>query len=128
MQELAIESKRSNKRPLQRASLLERTKQKIIDAMLVDDLVKFVKGEIEMTSTQANTALRLVNKFMPDLQAVQHDVSVNHNVQDIHTLNAKLSALGHDPNQVWQSIANNQPVTIKTIEQDPVENVDPESD
>lgn len=129
MQELAKESNRSNKRPLQRASVLARTKQKIIEANLVTDLIQFVKGEIDMTTTQANTALRLVNKFMPDLQAVQHDVSVSHNVQDIHTLNAKLSALGHDPNQVWQSIANNQPVTIKAIEQSDVEEkVNPDTD
>ena len=110
MQELSVESNTSSKRPLQRASVLERTKQKIVDANLVTDLIQFVKGELEMTTAQANTALRLVGKFMPDLQATSHQVDINHNVVDIHTLNARLSALGHDPQSVFAAISQNKPI------------------
>ena len=120
MQELTIES---NSRPLQRASVLERTKKKIVDANLVADLIKYCKGELEMTQGQATTALRLIGKWMPDLQASSVEVTHNHNVMDVHNLTARLAALGHDPATVFKRISTGQVIEPEKtiIESDPIE-------
>ena len=76
--------------------------------MLVDDLVKFCKGHLDLTPTQVQCSLKLVGKFMPDLQASSVEVNHNHNLVDIHTLNARLAALGHDPETVFKRISTNQ--------------------
>ena len=88
----------------------ERSIEKIKNGMLLDRIIKFCHGQLELTGKQVDTHLKLINKVLPDLQAVQHNVDVNHNVVDIHTLNARLSALGHDPQSVFAAISNNQPI------------------
>ena len=95
---------------LNRKSLTERSIAKIKNANLLTRLIQYCNNELELTGKQVDVHLKLVNKYLPDLQAVQHNVDVNHNVVDIHTLNARLSALGHDPQSVFQAISNNQPI------------------
>ena len=60
----------------------ERLRKKIQTAMVADRLIKAFNGEIELTQTQANIGLRLLNKMLPDLKAVELDgeVGVEHSV------------------------------------------------
>ena len=93
-----------------RKQFKERSIEKIKNGQLLHRLIEYCHGQLELTGKQVDTHLKLINKVLPDLQAVQHNVDVNHNVVDIHTLNARLSALGHDPQSVFAAISNNQPI------------------
>ena len=49
-------------------------RQKIQANRLVEELTKFVDGKREMTSTQLRAVEILLNKSIPNLQSVTHDV------------------------------------------------------
>lgn len=49
------------------------TREKIRTGVIIDRLHKCVTGQIEMTAVQVNAARVLLNKTLPDLQAVELD-------------------------------------------------------
>ena len=101
------------KQQLNRLPFKERSIQKIKDAMLLDNLLKYCNGVIDLTNGQLTAHLKLVGKILPDLQAVQHDVSIEHTSLSIHDLNGRLASLGHNPDDVWKSLNNNKIIDIK---------------
>lgn len=46
-------------------------RQKIQAGVLIDRLQKHVNGDVEMTGTQVNAALGLLDRSLPKLQAIQ---------------------------------------------------------
>ena len=54
----------------QSRSFTWRSRERIRAANMLDRLIKFVDGEIELTRLQAYVGLRLLNKVLPDLRAV----------------------------------------------------------
>jgi hypothetical protein len=58
------------------------TRNKIQAAQLINRMVKCVNGEVEMTNTQVSCAKALLNKVLPDLQAVQLEADVTHEAGD----------------------------------------------
>ena len=51
-------------------SFTQRSRDRIIAAKLVDRLIKFVNGEIEMTRQQTQVGMKLVDKVLPSLKSV----------------------------------------------------------
>ena len=47
-------------------------RQKIKTSMLVNRLMDYVKGDVQLDSGQVTAALGLMKKTLPDLAAVQH--------------------------------------------------------
>jgi len=55
----------------------QRTIERIRAGGIVTRLMKHVKGELEMSSTQVQAARILLNKALPDLKAVEHSGEVS---------------------------------------------------
>lgn len=51
-------------------SFTYRSRERIKAAKILDRLIKFVDGEVELTRQQAYVGLRLLNKVLPDLRAM----------------------------------------------------------
>jgi hypothetical protein len=79
-------------------------------------LIQHVEGDLELSMSQCTTGLRLVDKILPSLQAVQVDVQVSHGQLPRHELEARLSALGMKPESVWNRLANQ----TTAIEMEPI--------
>ena len=58
-----------------RIALDANTRAKIQTTQLIKRLTKHALGELEMTSTQVAAALGLIKKTLPDLQAIELDLS-----------------------------------------------------
>jgi hypothetical protein len=71
---------------------------------ILNRLILCAEGELELTHTQANTGLRLVDKILPSLQAVTIEQTVQHLGLARHELDARLLALGQDPNKIWNRL------------------------
>ena len=56
-----------------RAGLSENTRTRIQATMLVKRLEDHVLGKCDMSATQVQAARILLNKALPDLQAIQHN-------------------------------------------------------
>ena len=88
--------------------IAQKWRDKIQGSQILNRLISYCEGNLELTSSQANTGLRLIGKILPDLASATVEVNHNHNLVDIHTLNARLAALGHDPETVFKRISTNQ--------------------
>ena len=53
-------------------SPIERTREKLREAGLIDRLIRCSKGDVQMTPEQIRATTFLINKFMPDLKAIEH--------------------------------------------------------
>jgi hypothetical protein len=73
----------SGRRPGFRHS--EVTRERIRTAMLLNRLNKFVMGEIKMSASQVAAALGLVNKTLPDLQAIEYSGEI---AEPLHQVSA----------------------------------------
>ena len=107
--------------------LNDRWKDRISKSNILHELIQFSEGDDIITYQQAQIGLRLIGKILPDLQSQQVQVDVNHNVLNIHELNAKLVSLGQQPESVWNQLTGNRPaIEHDAINQD--EPIDDESD
>jgi hypothetical protein len=70
------------KSQMTRSPHVERTRAKIRSTRYIKLLDEFIEGKREMTNTQVMTALKLVNKCVPDLAALKVDVD-HSDVRDI---------------------------------------------
>lgn len=66
---------------------------KIANSNILNRLIKAALGEVEMSSVQAQIALGLMKKVMPDLASVEHSGDVTHNYAEV---------LDPLPNDEWQ--------------------------
>lgn len=64
----------------------EQHRNRIRAAMLTNRLQNFVMGRIEMSPAQVTSALGLLKKVVPDLQAIEHSGTI---VEEIHTVSAE---------------------------------------
>ena len=104
-----------------RITFTQRSIEKIKNGRLLDNLMKYCNGKLELTGKQVDCHLRLINKVLPDLQSVQHDVSINNQSLNMYDLNARLASLGHDPEAIWSRLSTNKPLVI---EHDPISTSD----
>lgn len=56
-------------------SFTHRSRERIKAAKILERLIKYVEGEVEMTRQQAYVGLRLLNKVLPDLRAAAIEIS-----------------------------------------------------
>ena len=102
-------------------------RERIQGSQILWRLIQCAEGTLELTHTQANTGLRLIDKILPSLQAVTVEQTVNHVGLQKHELEARLIALGQDPTAVWNRLAGNvvdvipEPKLIKPVENQVVE-------
>ena len=114
---------------LNRLPFKDRTIEKIRDAMLVDRVIQYCKGTVELTNGQLTAHLKLLDKVLPSLKQVESNITIDHNSLSIHDLNGRLASLGHNslnnnkiidikPEPIIQSEPTNQTVDkIESIEQ-----------
>jgi hypothetical protein len=91
----------------------ERWRERIRQANILDRLIKFANGEVEMTAAQAATGLKLIGKVLPDLQATTVTARVEHSSLSRDELEARLTQMGGDAGKMWESIAGHK---LKAIE------------
>lgn len=75
-----------------------RTRAKIQTSQIINRLMKFINGEVEMSASQVTASLGLLKKSLPDLQSIEMTGELNHNHEnlDLSTLSkAELEALEH---------------------------------
>lgn len=58
-------------RDLSRVGHAERMREKIRSGKYLDMLDKHIRGQKEMTASQVNAALKLINKVLPDMKAIE---------------------------------------------------------
>jgi hypothetical protein len=83
----------------------------------------YVAGNLieAMTHTESQVALRLVDKILPSLASVQVEQTVVHIGLQRHELDARLLALGQDPNKIWNrlgGVIDVEPIRAKLVDQD----------
>jgi hypothetical protein len=49
----------------------DKTKRLIQSSQLINRLISFANGEIEMTQAQVNAAKAVIGKYIPDLKAIE---------------------------------------------------------
>lgn len=64
-------------------SHIQRTREKIRAAKLLDRVISFIKGDLKMTNKQVDAALRLINKISPDLKAVEVELKDDKSAQEM---------------------------------------------
>lgn len=105
----------------------DRWRAKISKSNMLDQLIQFAEGKIDMAPHRAGTILKMVGKILPDLQSVSIEASINHSDLSRLELDAKLIALGYNPQDAWDTIAkpviNHELITIDQ-EPDPVDDQD----
>lgn len=57
---------------MERMNATQKMRERISAGKVLDRLLLAFNGEIELTQTQATIGLRLVNKIVPDLKAIEH--------------------------------------------------------
>lgn len=88
----------------------ESVRDKIRNAQLVDKLLKFIAGDLDMTGKQVDAALKLLNKTIPDLKAIEVRGTITHKAElTRESLDQQLRSLGLDPTAEWKRLQN-QPV------------------
>jgi hypothetical protein len=91
----------------------ERWRERIRQANILDRLIKFANGDIDMSAAQAATGLKLIGKVLPDLQATTVTARVEHSSLSREELEARLTQMGGDAGKMWESIAGHK---LKAIE------------
>ena len=91
---------------LNRMDVAERWRTKISQSNIFAELLKFCEGKLAMEPHRAAACLKLVGKFLPDLQAATLDININHQSMDKLELEARAHVLGINPNELWHSIDN----------------------
>lgn len=81
----------------------EEHRLKISKSNILSRLIKCAEGEIEMSSVQANVALGLMRKVMPDLASVEHS-------GEVETSYAIRSPLPDATSDEWQKKHNGHTV------------------
>jgi hypothetical protein len=96
-------------------------RERIQGSQLLNRLIDHCEGRLDLSMSQCNTSLRLIDKILPSLQAVSVDVQVNHSGMDRYELEARLLALGQNPNDVWSKLSGHtidqEAIPIKSINQ-----------
>ena len=119
--------------------LHERWRDRISKAKILERVIKYIDGELDMTNGQLTASLKIIDKMMPNLKHIEHSGMIEHHQMSIHDLNARLSALGHNPDEVWNQLNDNRIIDIRPepVEQlepselpvdNPVENIEPDQD
>ena len=118
---------------LNRVSFKERSIEKIKNSQVLDRLLKYCDGTYTMEAKCVDAHFKILDKVLPNLMSQSVTVDVNHNLVDIHTLNARLAALGHDPETVFKRISTNQVIEAESVDnllvecEQPVEEITSES-
>ena len=105
-----------------RMQIADKWREKLKASNMLELLIQFVEGKIEMQPHRAQAILKLVGKFLPDLQATTLDITVNHKTMNRLELEARAHILGINPNDLWNSID-----TMNVIEHEKVQLIQEDS-
>jgi hypothetical protein len=89
-------------------------RERIRASQILHRLIKCAEGELELTHTQANTGLRLVDKILPSLQAVTIEQTVNHVGLNRYELDARMQSLGINAKAAWLAAGDNLAIESHT--------------
>ena len=101
----------------------DRWRKKISQSNMLDDLIMFAEGRLpfeQMPAHRANVILKLLGKFLPDLQAAAIEIRVTGDNLNRLELEARANILGVNVDNLWNDV-NNQSV----IEHEPVNQEEP---
>ena len=88
------------------STVRDRWTKKIQSSQVLNQLILYADGKIDMTPARANACLRLVSKILPDLQSIQVDTNINYRDLNRLELEARMISLGYDPATVWKQLDN----------------------
>lgn len=60
----------------------DETRAKIQAGVIIQKMQKCVEGKVEMSASQVSCAKALLNKVLPDLQSVEMEGNIEHEVSD----------------------------------------------
>ena len=86
-----------------RLSHKDRTLKKMSEAHIIDRLIKHFLGELDppLDAGQINVGLRLANKLLPDLKAIEQTIKDDRKRTKAE-VDAALMANGIDPEEIWK--------------------------
>lgn len=107
-------------------TLPDRWREKISKSNLFDRLISHLKGELEppLNAADMNGILKVIGKVLPDLKSVEVTGSINHTTLNRGELEARLTAMGRDPTELFKNIGNVQPIQ-QVIEHEPIDQAEP---
>jgi hypothetical protein len=97
--------------------LHDRWKDRISRAKVLERLLKHYQGELDppMDQSQVTIGLRLLDKILPSLKAVDVSGRIEHQHLTRLELEARLIALGRDPADVWQQLEKRHTIEAKSL-------------
>ena len=103
-------------------ALPDRWRDRISKANVLDRLLKHFNNELAdpLDTGQITLGIKLISKVLPDLQSTTVEHRIDHSSLSIHELNGRLSALGYDPQQVWNRLNGKAINNLAAIEHDDV--------
>lgn len=63
----------------------DNTRKKIQAAQIINRLNGHINGEVDLSPTQVSAAKILLNKVLPDLQSIEGNLQVDHQVKEVET-------------------------------------------
>ena len=99
----------------------DRWRKKISQSNMLDDLISFAEGRLpfeQMPAHRANVILKLLGKFLPDLQAAQLSITMKGDNLNRLELEARANILGLDVNNLWNDVNNQQVIEHEPVVQD----------
>ena len=102
----------------QRLAVADKWREKLKASNMVTLLIQFVEGKIDMQPHRAQTIVKLMGKFMPDLQAVAIDIHVTGSTLNRLELEARANILGIDVPTLWNDVNNQSVIEHESINQD----------
>ena len=88
-----------------RLSHKDRTLKKMSEAHIIDRLIQHFLGTLDppMDAGQINIGLRLANKLLPDLKAIEQTIKDDRKKSKLE-VDAALIANGIDPEKIWKQV------------------------
>lgn len=98
-------------------SIADRWRERISRAKILERLLKHYAGELDppLDQGQINIGLNLIRKILPDLKSVDVSGRIEHQHFSRLELEARLIALGRDPEQVWQELEKRHQIDGKSL-------------
>lgn len=101
------------------ATVPERWRVRISEANILNRLLKHFNNQLDvpLKPDQVALGIKLIGKILPDLQSVSIEASIQHSDLSRLELDAKLIALGYNPEDTWKTlekpVINHRPMLIE---------------
>ena len=85
----------------------ERWRKRLSDSGVLDRLLSYYNGKIELSNGQVMLGIKFMDKLLPTLKQVEINATVEHKQLTKLELEQRLLMLGRDPKEIWNQLNPN---------------------